>query len=67
MTRRRLPRHVHGFVDHNGKARFYFRRKGQPNIPLPGLPWSTEFMAKYQEAIGIKPAVSSEVLGSRLN
>src|SRR5437868_8386483 len=45
------PKHVHGYVDRHGKARFYFRRKGCPQISLPGLPWSPEFMAAYHEAM----------------
>lgn len=44
------PKHVHGYIDRHGKARFYFRRKGCAQIPLPGLPWSPEFMAAYQDA-----------------
>ena len=27
------------------------RRRGCPNIPLPGLPWSPEFMAAYETAL----------------
>ena len=46
----KAPKYTHGFVDRNGHARFYFRRHGR-RIPLPGLPWSPEFMAAYQEAL----------------
>lgn len=50
----RAPKYTHGFVDRNGHARFYFRRHGR-RIPLPGLPWSPEFMAAHQEAMsGVK-------------
>ena len=45
---RRLPRYVHGFVDRHGKPRFYFRRPGFEAKPLPGLPYSPEFMAAYE-------------------
>ena len=38
-------------VDRHGKVRRYFRRKGKPKIPLPGLPGSAEFMAAYQLAL----------------
>jgi len=34
------PQYARGFIDRHGKARFYFRRKGRKQIPLPGLPWS---------------------------
>src|SRR4030095_9250756 len=44
----KLPKFVDQFVDRYGHARFYFRRKGGPRTPLPGLPWSAEFMAAYE-------------------
>jgi integrase len=46
----KLPKYVDGFEDRYGHARYYFRRKGGPRIPLPGLPWTPEFMAAYQAA-----------------
>ena len=54
---RRLPKFVHGFIDRHGKPRFYFRRAGHKKLPLPGLPWSPEFMAAYQDAIEGAPRV----------
>ena len=54
---RRLPKFVHGFIDRHGKPRFYFRRAGHKKLPLPGLPWSPEFMAAYEEAIEGAPRV----------
>ena len=42
--KRKLPRYTHGYVDQHGKPRFYLRRPGHKKIPLPGLPWSPEFM-----------------------
>jgi integrase len=45
------PRYTHGFIDRHGKPRFYFRRKGHRRLPLPGLPWSPEFMTAYEAAI----------------
>src|SRR5262249_13277080 len=39
----------------HGKPRFYFRRAGFKLVPLPGLPWSPEFMAAYQEALAGQP------------
>ena len=46
--RMKLPRYVHGFVDRHGKPRFYFRRPGFESVPLPGLPYSPEFMRAYE-------------------
>jgi hypothetical protein len=48
---RRPPKFVHGFIDRHGNPRWYFRRAGFKRVPLPGLPWSPEFMAAYEEAI----------------
>lgn len=48
---RRPPKYVQGFIDRHGKARFYFRRSGFKTVPLPGLPWSPEFMAAYEQAL----------------
>jgi integrase len=47
---RRLPKFVQGFIDRHGRPRFYFRRPGFKRLPLPGLPWSPEFMAAYEFA-----------------
>jgi integrase len=54
----KLPRYVHAFIDRHGRSRFYLRRKGQPKLALPGLPWTPEFMARYQEAMAIKPTIA---------
>ena len=58
----KAPKHVHGYIDRHGKARFYLRRKGCARVALPGLPWSPEFMAAYQDAMtseASKPAPSA--------
>jgi hypothetical protein len=47
----RPPKYVQGFIDRHGKPRFYFRRRGFKQVPLPGLPWSPEFMAAYEAAM----------------
>jgi hypothetical protein len=48
---RRPPKYCNGFIDRHGKVRWYFRRAGFKKVPLPGLPWSPEFMAAYEHAI----------------
>jgi integrase len=48
---KRPPKFVHGFIDRHGKPRFYFRRPGFKQTPLPGLPWSPRFMEKYEAAL----------------
>jgi integrase len=48
--KRKNPPFVHGYVDQHGTAKFYFRRAGQPKVRLPGLPWSMQFMAAYEQA-----------------
>src|SRR6266567_6156897 len=52
---RRPPKFVQGFIDRHGKPRFYFRRAGFKQVPLPGLPWSPEFMTAYEAALAGQP------------
>jgi hypothetical protein len=52
---KRPPKFVQGFVDRHGRPRFYLRRPGYKRVPLPGLPWSPEFMAHYHDATAGKP------------
>jgi integrase len=47
MTTMRL-RYVHSFVDKTGRVRFYFRYRGK-RWPLPSLPGSVAFAARYDE------------------
>jgi integrase len=47
---RRLPRYVQAWTDAEGRAFFYFRRRGFKRARLPGLPWSPQFMAAYEAA-----------------
>jgi hypothetical protein len=51
----KTPRYVHGYIDRHGKARWYFRRRGFKKVPLPGLPWSPEFMAAHEQALAGQP------------
>jgi integrase len=52
----RLPRYVQAWVDPEGRPHAYFRRRGFPRVPLPGLPWSPGFMLAYTEALNGAPA-----------
>jgi len=54
---RHLPKYVHGFLDRHGEPRFYFRRPGFKQFPLPCLPWSPEFMRAYEEALTGQPVL----------
>ena len=52
---RRPPKYVQAFIDRSGKPRFYFRRPGFKSVPLPGLPWSPQFMEVYESALSGQP------------
>jgi integrase len=52
---RRPPKFVQAFIDRNGKSRFYFRKPGFKRVPLPGLPWSPQFMEAYENAMAGQP------------
>jgi len=52
MTRIKLQ-HVKVYRDRHGRTRHYFRRRSQPEVPLPGLPGSEEFMRAYQGALQV--------------
>ena len=49
--RHKHPKYTHGFIDHDGSPRFYLRLPGRKRVPLPGLPWSPEFMAAREKAL----------------
>jgi integrase len=51
----RPPKFVHGFTDRHGRPRFYFRKAGFKKVPLPGLPWSPQFMQAYEQALAAQP------------
>jgi integrase len=46
---------VQDFIDRHGRPRFYFRRRGQQRVALPGLPGSEQFMRAYEAALGTSP------------
>ena len=61
-------RYVNAFRNRNRRdqqARYYFRRRGQAAIRLPGLPGSEEFMAAYAAAIDSMPDQSVEIGAKR--
>jgi integrase len=61
-------KYVNAFRNRNRRdqrARYYFRRRGQPAIPLPGLPGSEEFMAAYAAALDSMPNRSVEIGAKR--
>jgi hypothetical protein len=45
----------------NDRVRYYFRRRGEKAIPLPGMPGSEEFMLAYQAALAALPEATAEV------
>jgi integrase len=48
----KLPRYVKAWVDaRDGRAYYYLRRPGFPDVRLRGLPWSPSFMAAYESAL----------------
>jgi integrase len=59
--RLKLPPYIHAFIDRHGKPRYYFRRAGFKQVPLPGLPWSPAFMQAYESATGGGSATYVEV------
>jgi hypothetical protein len=59
MTRLKLP-FIKEYQDRHGRVRRYVRRRGRPNVPLPGVPGSAEFMAAYEAAIDAPAAALKE-------
>jgi integrase len=47
----KLPKYTHHFIDRTRKPRFYLRVPGRKRVPLPGLPWSPEFMEAREKAL----------------
>lgn len=62
----KMPKHVQAFIDRHGKARFYLRRKGHRQIPLPGLPWSPQFMAAYEAGMSNEASPKTVVVANRI-
>ena len=51
LRRKDHPKYVHKYTDRHGRLKYYFRRHGLTKVPLPGLPWTPEFMAAYNTAL----------------
>jgi hypothetical protein len=57
MATIKLP-YVNAFMNRkrkNARVRYYFRRRGEKAIPLPGRPGSDEFLAAYAMALAAVP------------
>src|SRR5262245_35151659 len=63
--RLKLPPYVHAFTDRHGKARYYYRRRGCKQVPLAGLPYSTEFMDAYRTALESGSGPHTEIGANR--
>lgn len=59
MTRIKLP-YVVRDTDRHGNVRFYFRKRGEVKLRLPGELGSTEFMAAYDACLKGKPIPRTE-------
>jgi integrase len=67
MARIRL-KYVNGYANRdreNSRVRYYFRRRGEKAIPLPGLPGSDEFMQAYAMALDMLPEPTTNIGASR--
>jgi integrase len=49
-------KHVNQYRDRHGRQRYYFRRPGETQIALPGLPDTLEFEKAYQAALATPSA-----------
>jgi integrase len=63
--RLKLPPYVHAFTDRHGKPRYYFRRRGFKQMPLPDLPHSSQFMDAYRAAMSGESAPRVEIGANR--
>jgi integrase len=63
---RKLPRFINAYLDRHGKPRHYLRRRGRPQVAIPGVPWSKEFMDAYTAALTSTPPEGSAIGASRI-
>lgn len=59
----KLPKGCKRYVDRTGVLRTYYRHS-RPPTPLPGLPWSPEFMAAYEAAVACAGRDKPIVIGA---
>jgi hypothetical protein len=64
MSRLRRLKYVQS-LNSAGGTYHYFRRRGSPRIPLPGLVGSAEFMAAYADALAASPVAIGKDLRSK--
>jgi integrase len=62
-VKRKNPQYTHSFIDHDGRPRFYLRAPGRKRVPLPGLPWSPEFMEARE--LALKGVWGAPALGAK--
>src|SRR5262245_14833721 len=65
----RIRQYVHHWIDNrHGKAkgRYFFRRRGFKQVPLPGLPGSPTFEEAYQAALAWGKPLPSTVGAKRI-
>jgi integrase len=55
---RGLPRHVYPIKDRYGNVRYYLRRRGHKDVPMPGLPFSAEMMTAHAAALADAEPIS---------
>jgi len=66
MGLRKYPRYVEAFLDRHDKPRHYLRRPGFKRMPLPGLPYSPDFMAEYYRLMGDAAEAPRITIGAKL-
>ena len=60
----KLPKYVQAWVDdRDGRAYYYFRRRGFARVRLPGLPWSPSFMQRLGWAKTFLPQYRPQSMG----
>jgi len=60
---RRLPIGCIEDTDRHGNVRVYYRAKGAKKVRLRGTPWTPEFMAAYEQAMGAAPKPTKTPIG----
>jgi hypothetical protein len=53
-------KYVQSYRDRHGKVRIYFRRRGQPQIPLPDRIDTVQFERAYKAALSSSPEVARD-------